>query len=133
MDDDRRREDRIEITTDCELNVLAPSWASTDKPLPGRMQNLTLNGIRILLPAVSSIQYETWKNQVEKEGRFRVAVNLNSARGRRFEGTVVWIDFEASDGARGTCAVGILLDVLNEEERDALSNALRKQEAPPPE
>ncbi len=125
---DRRSEERLEVEHDCVVEVRSPTWAMLSKPAEGLTSNLTLHGMKILLPDFSSVQYQTWLRRMDSEETISVSVRLTRVEGLEFEGDIAWCDFEESDGPRGMCTAGILLKVPSDAQAKAIRRILADRE-----
>jgi len=126
---DRRSEERVDVQRDAVLEVKSPAWAKLAKPVPGFTSNLTLHGMKVMMPEFSSVQYQTWRNHLDGDNDIRVGVRLSAFPDIEFEGEIAWSSFDPVDGgSRGLCTVGVLLFVPDETQVRAIRRVLADRE-----
>lgn len=126
---ERRSEERVDVQRDAVLEVKTPTWAKLAKPFPGFTSNLTMHGMKVLMPEFSAVQYQTWRNHLDGDESIRVSVRLAASPDIEFEGDIAWTSFDSSDGAaRGMCTVGVLLGVPDEKQTRAIRRILADRE-----
>lgn len=126
---DRRAEERVDVQRDAVLEVKSPLWAKLAKPVPAITSNLTLHGMKVMMPEFSSVQYQTWRNHLDGDNDIRVGIRLSTFPDIEFEGEIAWSNFDAVDGGlRGMCTVGVLLFVPDEKQVRAIRRVLADRE-----
>lgn len=123
----RRRQARVPLTSDCELLPKAPAWTLLPDPLPGRTVNITEHGMRVLLPRFSAARYEKWRAHVDLGETIHVTLRLQAAsQPVELAGEIVWIQYEPLTEQSGQCSVGILLALLEPEMRRTLEQVIHR-------
>lgn len=114
----KRRDPRVQFTSECLLEVEIPAWAMTTQPIQGETANITAHGMRLNLPGFQRLRAERWRQAVENHERIAVRVRLSTdPGGLSLNGQVVWFDFEDTDEVDYVFgSVGILFVVLRESE-----------------
>ncbi len=127
----KRRDPRLQYTSECLLEVELPAWAMTTQPIQGETANITAHGMRLNLPGFQRLRAERWRKAVEDHERIAVRVRLGTdPGGLSLHGQVVWFDYEDTDDAEYVFgSAGILFVVLREGEARMLRSLIESIDA----
>lgn len=109
----RRREQRLDFVSDCRVELVSPAWLLLPEPLAGKTQNLTMHGLKVILPRFPRRRHEQWKQAIADGEEMAVNVRLDTARGEVvIRGNVVWSQYTPGESSSsGACSVGVLLGI----------------------
>lgn len=117
-----RKIERLEFEQDCEVEVTSPTWAMTREPIFGMTENITVNGLKVVIQKVPSQRADQWVRALEAFERIMVKVRLSDSKfPLQLPGQIVWCRLEPIQESDQTGAeIGVLFSVLRDSEARSL-------------
>lgn len=117
----RRGTHRVPYNADCYLDPVAPAWSMLPRPMEATTVNVTEHGLRVDIPSFPHLRYEKWNKHISEGETITVSVRLVRApHSLTVTGQVVWMRYEQLRPDSGSCSLGILLSLLNEDEQTVI-------------
>lgn len=101
---ERRRERRLEFISQCQLMVVAPPWALTNRPINGTTEDITLNGLKINLLHLEVKRAQRWAEAIAGDEELKVQIRMTALEGFPIlRGQIVWMH---NDGIKAELELG---------------------------
>jgi c-di-GMP-binding flagellar brake protein YcgR len=120
---ENRKNRRYAISLPVKIFVLLPEETFQPKEQQGRAQNISLNGMKILVPHVEEVLY---KNLLKTVRFAKVLFTLpGSSRQMELHGRIVWIDYSSEEKSM---ELGVFLDRMIPEQQRTIQTILDRLE-----
>lgn len=118
----KRRQARLQFTSQCLLEVESPAWAMSSQEIEGETVNITTHGMRLNIPGFAMARARRWKQAIDNHERINVRLRIPLEPVQlAMTGQVVWFDFEETDSPDTVLAcAGVLFAILRESEAKLL-------------
>lgn len=123
--DDRRREPRIPFRSDCNLEIIAPQSHIGLGLMRSQTINITEHGLMVMVPGIRQDVVARWQEEVDTDRVILVQVNLTAFPGSpTLKGQIVWTHWLDMPEDGPVCQLGLLFQILSDDEIEALQAIL---------